>query len=278
MRILLATAMISLAFGGSAKADDAQPKAVLFAVYPIATELQRIRLARSDEEAPRLRAYVAIGGNELIDGEGSMRPGALPVENMTKALAPYADRNNGIVVLNMQFGNDPSGELRTPSDAADEALTSALEAMGRTAGFKSAIVSRSHGGDILEKKFGTVTAKVKGRADEGEVPSADELVTVYPVRTILSLLLTDKADCVVVIRAPLEKDGETLLSPEVRSAIVKHVAAVKLRDKAKLQISVKIRGAQISNDRLDDFYRSEVTDLARSLGFVSASVQNSRVK
>jgi hypothetical protein len=93
-------------------------------------------------------------------------------------------------------------------------------------------------------------------------------------QTILSLLLTDNADCVVVIRAPLEKDGETLLSVDTRAAIEKHVAAAKLRNKGKLQVSVKTRRDRISAARFDAFYRIEVTELARSLGFTSASVEH----
>jgi hypothetical protein len=97
------------------------------------------------------------------------------------------------------------------------------------------------------------------------------------VRTILSLLLTDNMDCVVVVRTPLEKDGEKLLTPEIHEAIVNHVAAVKLRDRTRFQISIKTRGKNISNARLDEFIRGELTDMAKSLGFGSASVQHSRI-
>lgn len=277
MRILLAAAVISMAFGIPTVSGEAPPQTAVYMVYPIASELQRIRLARSNDEARRLRTYVAISGNELIGGDGAIIGGAIPTDDITKALAPYADRDNGIVVLNMQFGNESDGKLRTPSKAADELLRSALEKTGRAAGFKAAMVSSSHGGPILQKKLDTVTDKIKGQADEEETPSGDELVTVYPVRTILSLLLTENADCVVAIRTPLENDGEKLLSAEVREAIVKHVAAVKLRDKSKLQISVKLRGNRISNDRLDAFIRAEVADIAQSLGFASYSLQSYRV-
>jgi|SRR5579863_8982075 len=276
MRILLATAVISMAFGFSALADDAPPKKAMFAVYPVTSELQRARLARSDAEAPRLRAYVALSGNDLFDNNGVLRSGAIPAEEITKALAPYADRENGMVALNLQFGNEADGSLRMPSQAADESLRAALEPLIRAAGFKSTTVSSSYGGPILEKKFGLVTDKVKGQADEDETPSGDDLVKVYPVRSILSLLLTDNMDCVVVVRTPLENDGENLLSPEIHAAIVKHVSAVKLRDKTKIQVSIRTRGNRISNDRLDQFIGGELTDLAKSLGFEFASMQHAR--
>ena len=279
MRILLASAVMSLAFGLSVRAgnDNEQPKKATFAVYPIQSDLQRVRLTRSDAEAPRLRAYVAISGNDLIDGAGNMRADAIPAAEIAKALEPYADRENGTVVLNVQFGNESTGQLRTPAGGADELLRSTLEKMGRSAGFKSAIVSSSFGGATLEKRFAAATDKVKGKADEDESSSGDDLVTVYPVRTILSLLLTDNMDCIVVVRMPLENDGEKLLTPEIRQAISKHVAAVKLRDKTRFQISIKTRGKRISNARLDEFIRGELTDMAKSLGFDSASVQHSRI-
>jgi hypothetical protein len=273
LRILLAAAAISTTIGFPTAADDAQPKKAIYMVYPIATELQRLRLARSEKEAPRLRAYVAISGNELIDGEGALRPGAVPADDISKALAPYVDRDEGVVVLSMQFGNRSDGKLITPSRSADAALQTSLVEVGRTAGFKSAAVSSTYAGLILEKKLGTAADKVKGQADEDETPSSDDRVTVYPVRTILSLLLTDNADCVVVIRKPLEDDGEKLLSPEVRESVVKQVAAVKLRDKSKLQISIKIRGKHISDERLTAFISHEVAEISRSLGFESFSLQ-----
>jgi hypothetical protein len=261
---------------GDEPAADAKSKGAIYIVYPVASELQRLRLARSEKESPRLRAFVAISGNELIDGEGDLRPAAIPADDITNALAPYADRDEGVVVMSMQVGNRPDGKLITPSSAANEALQAALLETGRAAGFKTTIVSSTYGGLVLEKKLETAAEKVKGQADDEEKPSGDDLVMVYPVRTILSLLLTDNSDCVVVIRKPLEDDAEKLLSKEVREAVGKHVAAVKLRDKSKLQISVKIRGKQISNERLDTFISDEVAGISKSLGFESFSLQSSR--
>ncbi len=257
----------------AALGQGARPQATPFAVYPVTTELQRFRLAESVDEAPRIRAYVTISGNDLIDADGGMRPGSLPAEEIAKALAPYVDRDNGIVKLNLHFGHDWDGKIRRPAEAADKSLRSALEKVGRSAGFNSAKVSSSMGGPLLEKKFGTVNDKVAGRADEDEPPSGDELVTVYPVRTILSLLLTDNADCVVVVRAPLDKDGENLLSPKVREAIVKYVAAAKPREKTNVLFSIKFRQGSIPYERVNKFNSFEMQELARSLGFESTSAQ-----
>ncbi len=274
MRTLLVTAVILLPIGVSVEADDAQPKAATFSVYPIATELQRFRLARSGKEAPRLRAYVEIDGNGVVNKDGVVELQALPVEKIRQALVPYSDRNEGIVIMNLHFGNDNDGTLRKVSDSTRKRLDGALEGIGRRAGFSVTQVSNSFGGPALEKKFGATTEKVAGRADEDEAPIGDELVTVYPVRTILSLSLTDNTDCVVDVRAPLEKQGETLLNPEVREAIVKQVAAVKLRDKVKVQFCIKGLTEGVDRNRIDQFIRTESVELARLLGFKDRSVQS----
>jgi hypothetical protein len=232
-----------------------------------------MRLARNEEERSRLRAYVIVQGNGLADEKGLIDSAALPVEDISRALRPYAQgKGQSMAVVNLHFGNDSDGGLRTPSRAADDVLRLVFEGLGARAGFHSTSVSQSIGGPDLEKKFSAVTDKVAGRADEDETPAGDELVRVYPVRTILSLLLTDNADCVVEIRPMLEKDGDRLLSPDLRSAIVKHAAAVKLRDREKVQFSFKYRNSRIPAERIDKFHRTEVTELARELGFTTATM------
>jgi hypothetical protein len=119
-----------------------------------------------------------------------------------------------------------------------------------------------------------VTAKVQGRADEEEKSAGDALVTVYPVRSILSLLLTSDCDCIVVVHPKLEKDGDTLLSPEIQESIKKHVAAVKPRDTENLLVCVKTRQPEISSDRVDRFMFVELKELGQGLGFKLTRVQN----
>lgn len=274
MRLIPVFLIIFCCFPFPAAAEEKQPRAVPFAVYPVATELQRLRIGRNADEAARLRAYVAIQGNGIANEEALIDPQALPIEEIRKALAPYADRDKGVVSINLQYGNESDGRLITPPRSTDELLDLALDGLGRRAGFRSTIVSSSFGGLVLERKFNQVTEKVAGKADEDETPVGDELVKVYPVRTILSLLLTENADCVIDIRARLEKEGENLLSPEVRAAIVKHISAAKLRNKEKVQISVKYRLDRITQERFDKFLGAEAGPLAESLGFKSWSVQS----
>ena len=274
MRTILFTSLALFACTLPARAEDAAPKKATFAVYPVTSDLQRERLARSKTEAPKLRAYVALSGNELLDEKRNLRKDALPAEEITRALAPYADPENGVVVMSMTFGNEPTGELRTPSDATRDALQAAVEQLGRNAGFKTCFPSFTYAGDVLDEQFARVTAKVQGRADEEEKSAGDALVTVYPVRSILSLLLTNNCDCVVVVHPKLEKDGDNLLSPEIRESIKKHVAAVKPRDTENLLVCVKTRQPAISSDRIDRFMFVELKELGQGLGFKLTRVQN----
>jgi hypothetical protein len=275
MRFVPVLLLFSCCFAFPAAAEEKTPRAVPFAVYPVATELQRLRLGRSADEAARLRAYVVIQGNGIANEHGLIDPQALPAEEIRKALAPYADREKGIVSINLHYGNESDGRLITPPRSTDELLDLALDGLGRRSGFSGTVVSRSIGGPLLEAKFSQVTDKVAGQADEDETPVGDELVKVYPVRTILSLLLTENADCVIDIPARLKKDGENLFAPELRAAIVKHVSTIKLRDKQKVQISVKYRLDRITRERFDNFATTEAAELGKSLGFKTWSVLSS---
>jgi hypothetical protein len=259
----------------SATGQEIEATPVPFAVYPIKTELQRKLLARNDDEMPRLRAFVVIQGNGLVSEEGLIDATALPIKEIGKALAPYADRAKGIVVMRMQFGNDIDGKLRFPSRLAGDVLDLVFEGLGARTGFSSTSLSQSFGGPLLQQKIEVATAKAAEKPDEDEIPSGDELVRVYPVKSILSLLLTDNTDCLVEIRAKLDKNGDNLLSPEIREAIVKHTAAVDLRDMNSVQFSLKYRTSQIHADRIDKFYRTELMELARELGFAKTTMTTS---
>ena len=274
MRTLLLASLALFACVLPVRADDAAPSKATFAVYPVNSELQRERLARSKTEAPRLRAYVALSGNELVDDKRNLRKDALPADEIKKALAPYADPENGVVYFSTTFGNEPTGELRTLSDTERDALQAAIEQLGRSAGFKTCVPSFSYAGPVLDAQFAAVTGKAQGRADEAEKSSGDELVTVYPVRSLLSLLLTNNADCIVVVHPKLEKDGDTLLSPEIQASIKKHVAAARPRDTENLLVCVKTGQPAISSDRIDRFMFVELKELGQGLGFKLARVQN----
>src|SRR3569623_238924 len=163
MRTILIASLVLFACSHAARADDAVAKKATFAVYPVNSDLQRERLARSKTEAPRLRAYVALSGNELVDDQRNLRKDALPADEIKKALAPYADAENGGVYFSTTFGNEPNGELRTLSDTERDVLRAALEELGRSAGFKACVPSFTYAGPRLEETFARVTAKVQGR-------------------------------------------------------------------------------------------------------------------
>lgn len=271
MRLFVATASIAFFTGISVLAGDDGSKFSIYAVYPIATELQKLQLGQGSNKTAELRAYLAIDGDAVIDDAGRFDPQALPVDAVRNSLAPYAEESKGVVVINVHFGSVIEGTGKKMKSSTPE-LESALEKLSRAAGFKSARVSRSAGGPSLEKKFSAVTDKVAGQADEDETPSGDDLVKVYPVRTILSLLLTDNCDCVIDVRAPLQKEGEELLTPDVRAAVVKHVSGLKLRHTEKALFRMRGVTERVGQERLNNFVGKEAAELAQSLGFKTVSV------
>jgi hypothetical protein len=267
----VATVTIALFCGTSVLVAQDRPHAAAYAVYPIVTDLQKSVLFHNAPRLGGLRAYMAIDGDSLIDNEGRFDATALNVDAIRNSLAPHADRSQGSVVIQAHFGTATLGTGQKLKSSTVE-LKSALHALGRTAGFRFANVAESTRGPTLDQRFSEVTDKVAGQADEDETPAGDDLVKVYPVRTILSLLLTENCDCVIDVRAPLQKEGDDLLTSDVRAAIVKHVSGLKLRHMDKTMFRIKSVTERVGQERLTHFLQKEAADLARSLGFKTGTV------
>jgi len=238
-----------------------------FAVYPIKTTLQRKQMGWSTEDQANARAYVAINGMAVVDDAGVIDEKALDLDALRKALAPYADHQNGVVFINVKYNSFPARNHN-----AEQLVVWGLEGFGRDTGFKSARAYVTYFNDRRfdwAKEIALVNEKVAGRADDDEEPIGDDLVKVYAVRTAFSAFLTG-ADCIVEVLAVPNDDGKSLLTQTVHQAIVKYVGEAKLWDKKRVVFGVRLTTLKEPSQR--DRLFGELDALAKSLGFSASSV------
>jgi hypothetical protein len=258
--------------GLHAQDDEHRPETPTFIVYPVTTELQRLCLAPPNGDGALVSAYVAIHGGAAITKEGLIDPARVPVDGVGSALKLVPDHRDRTVVMNLSFG-----ALR-PTRPAVDLMVATFEGVGRRSGFNTTYVYSSfisrRGHHHWEDTVEALTIKADGRADEDEMPAGNDLVKIYPVRTNLSLMLTGNSDCVIDVRAPLEKHGDRLLSPEVHDAIVKHVSTMRFRDTGKVVFRIGYLTERIPDQRLQEFLKIEAPDLTRTLGFKGSAVQS----
>lgn len=237
-----------------------------FAVYPIKTSLQRKYMGWSKEDQANARAYVAINGMAVVNDAGAIDESALDLDALRKALAPYVNRQNGVVFLNVAYKHFPARNHN-----AEQLVVWGLEGFGRDCGFKLARGSVTYFNDRSfdwTKQITSVNQKTGGTADDDEEAIGDALVNVYAVRTAFSSFLTG-ADCIVDVLALPNEDGPSVLSKAAQQSITKYVGEANVRDKNKIVFSVRFSNLkEAQRDRLF----GETDALAKSLGFSASSV------
>ena len=190
-------------------------------VFPITTELQRKLVQPGTGSDPKhAKAYVLINGTGVVANNGKVDDNALDLDALRKALAPYAEPKDGVVVVSLVYRLKGSAEL-----------WATIQAFGKDAGFRHAKVSNTYMGQDFdwEKHIARINEKVSG-ADSEETPTGNDIVRVYPIQTILSRYLTSNADCVVDVLQPVEKETDSIES-RIREAVLTEVTKAKIQKK-----------------------------------------------
>ncbi len=254
-------AALVVALGLLRQAGNAdEPSGGNYLVFPITTDLQHTLLGAGEEA----KACVLINGSSIVKNS-MIDASALDLQALAKELAPYADRDKGIVFFNIRFGQKSVGFDRQASSM----LMLALEAFGRRAGFHTVNVSQSAYID-WEKSIAAVNEKTNGQTDEDESAVGNELVRVYPVRTPLTRYLLGNNDCVVDVLAPISEEGGEALSAEIRKAILRYVpkAGVTHQD----TINFRVRSGNGSEKAIDQFKRQDSVGLTKVLGYKQQTI------
>ena len=125
----------------------------------------------------------------------------------------------------------------------------------------------SYGGEQFkyEQLIASINERIRAEPDQKESAIGNNLVKVYPVRTILTRYLTSNSDCVVDVLPTFDgkHDG---LTPEIREAIVRYVTKLKFKSKYRLFLRM-VSSNQKGHDAIDRFIRVQRNELADLLGF-----------
>lgn len=130
----------------------------------------------------------------------------------------------------------------------------------------------SGGGEGLWEKFDPIASDYKTLVDEkaDENPKENDHVKVFPVRTLLSRLLTDNADCVVVIKPKFSEDFNEELPRAVRTSM--SVFSRQLQFDKKQKVFFSITFSQGGEKVQEWFIKEGAREMQLALGFQTWAV------
>jgi hypothetical protein len=237
----------------------------LYQVFPVTTDLQRRYL-------PPVRGipagvYVRMNGNVL--------PKVSDVEAMREELAPFAKKANSCVY----FGVFYVGPL--PDHDRQREFDKKLMDWSKEIGFRAYTVSSTYKGSsgVPDDWKATFLAIRKSQSDEPDGPETgigNELVTVYPIRTRLSRVLTDNSDCRVELLQVVDGSSEPL-TPAVRKAISQFVSQLALKQKRKILFAVKFVYGKEGSAAVETLHKDLSKFVHESLGFEDYSTNQTAV-
>src|SRR5207244_12265103 len=118
-------------------------------VLPVTTDLQRSLLASPGEGLRDVKAYVLVNGIAVMSRDGMIDAKALDLAAIRQQLAPFVDREKGVVCFNV-CNTLPS------KDSREEFLLWALDGFGRHTGFRHTSVGNSYMTDAFEDRKSVV--------------------------------------------------------------------------------------------------------------------------
>jgi hypothetical protein len=236
-------------------------------VLPVTTDLQRTLLGKHGEPLRDARAYVLVNGEAVMSTDGMINSKALDLPALRQQLAPFADANKGIVYFKVYYSPEPP-----PSGRNEEFLLWALYGFAVHSGFRDARVGNSYLPRFnWETLIARVNEAVAGESDGDESPIGNELVKVYPVRTILGRYLTSSADCVVDVLKPYTKDG---LAPETLESIKQFVAKMQVKKRRVIEVRIWSKDADGQHAAEDFMINRDAKAFAELFGFEESSVSH----
>ena len=245
--------------------DAKSPGSRNYLVFPITTKLQRSVLYTE-----KTAFKVLINGNAVVQKGGIVKGGALDLEDLRRALG------NRVLLMGEDTITITIFYSRFVKRKAHQFVYWALHGVGssrfRKVSVGSSISDEGHWQKALAaiKRFGPPD---DDKVQEDPVEAAG--VKVFPVRTALSRLVLDDADCLVVITAPLDARSSGDLSPAQQKAIRNGVYKLDLPNRSRLSfhIGVKRDGRKAAKF----FFDVAAKYMTKRLGFKTYSVTNVEV-
>ena len=236
------------------QAQDASETPTYF-IYPVSTELQQ------ELTPPKTKVFA------LVDTSAALQDGHATFKGLeiTRLRKDFQKHIKGGSVLHCMLFFGKSDEARRE---AEEVLRYALIGIGHEAGFDKVSASgywvnletawEQLVDPLVRKQVGQPAGKESGKGNEG--------IKAYPVQSELSRFLAGGADCVLVIRPPLEKVNGTI-PDAIKEAAEKAVGELELQNKKKMVVYVKY----VSDGQRKPLLKA-LDGLVRGLGFEESSV------
>jgi hypothetical protein len=111
----------------------------------------------------------------------------------------------------------------------------------------------------------TAESKMADRDEGPETPVGNNLVQVYPVRTLESFIKKDQSNCIVEIRPVLDHDTGNHLPADLLAAIKEYVPKVDVKHKAILLFQIHFKNG--ARNTVEWFRETGSKELARSLHY-----------
>lgn len=241
-------------------ADEEKPKKA-YLLFPIRTELQKQVLFDEGE-----KYHLIVHGDGLLDDKGHIDAAGLNFDDLTNDLGPgrlvfKGDKIDARVILE---GN--------PSESTRRFLLMAVMGWAREMDFERHVPT-SVGGRRVWENIVKVVGDQRGLIDEDESEDAvgDDVVKVYPVRTLLSRLQGgDNDDCVVVFQKVFDKDATGTLDDKTKTKVKELVESLKIKDLDQVGFGVRMT-RDANRIAVADFQNAVVKELPPILGVKSFS-------
>jgi beta-lactamase regulating signal transducer with metallopeptidase domain len=204
-------------------------------------------------------AYVMIDGNSLYTPDGKFDETALDWNKLAEQLHPFSDFRKGVVTFHV---------YNFSVNAKNIALAGwTLEGYGQQqAGFHKTYITQTFtGSGSFWKMIDTAESKMADRDEGPETPVGNNLVQVYPVRTLESFIKKDQSNCIVEIRPMLDHDTGNHLPADVLAAIKEYVPKVDVKHKAILLFQIHFKKG--ARNTVEWFRETGSKELARSLHY-----------
>ena len=200
-----------------------------------------------------------IDGNSLYTPDGKFDETAINWNTLTEQLHPFSDVRKGVVAFHVYNFSVHATNIFLAGWT--------LEGFGQQqAGFHKTYITQTFtGSGSFWKMIDTAESKMADRDEGPETPIGNNLVQVYPVRTLESFIKKDQSNCIVEIRPMLDHDTGNHLPADVLAAIKEYVPKVDVKHKAILLFQINFKKA--ARNTVEWFRETGSKELARSLHY-----------
>ena len=258
-------------FADTTKSDE---PASVYIVVPVQTDLQRLAIGRHDAIE-----YVLIDGDSYAHEH--FTPADLQFDKLARELRSLSNKKGALYfhIRRTHAGrifhhNLPGGVQAlsttqdgeaTSADHVTQLLTYALKGLGHELGFTATIAqSSTHLIDEESPEWEDIYRDLRQeKGNNTEEPVGNDTVRVYPVRTALSRLIFNDADCVLRIVPPLS-EITAIQTQGISSRLPDYLIRLDLKRRTRLTV------ISSSDGQIDATVHSYVFDpktYTRQLGF-----------